>query len=177
MKDRLLNQAKKEYSAGQRAVALGLEAVFFVFLLPAGLYFLSGWLDGLLGLPRGANWLQVIIGILILTPAWFFALWAIYAQFTRGRGTPVPLMATQKLIITPPYSYCRNPMAGGAIMAYVGVAIVIGSWSALALVLLGGAALLTYIVKVEEPEMLARFGRDYEIYRRNTPFIIPRINR
>lgn len=177
MKDRLLNQAKKEYSPGQRAVAMGLEAVFFIFLLPAGLYYLSGWLDGLLGLPRGANWLQVIIGILILTPAWFVALWAIYAQFTRGRGTPVPLMATQKLVISPPYSYCRNPMAGGAIMAYVGVSVMLGSWSALALVILGGAALLTYIHKAEEAEMLARFGKDYEIYRRNTPFIIPRINR
>ena len=44
------------------------------------------------------------------------------------------------------------------------------------LVLLGAAALLTYIRLVEEREMVARFGEEYLAYRRRVPFIIPRLS-
>jgi protein-S-isoprenylcysteine O-methyltransferase Ste14 len=68
-------------------------------------------------------------------------------------------MATQQLIVQKPYSYCRNPMALGAIVAFLGVAILIGSISAMVLVLAGMVLLLAYIKLFEENEMeLPRFG-------------------
>jgi protein-S-isoprenylcysteine O-methyltransferase Ste14 len=103
-----------------------------------------------------------------------FGLWSNYVQFTIGRGTPVPIMATQKLIVQPPYSYCRNPMALGAIVLYLGIAIWLGSLSALGMVLLPAICLLIYIKLIEEKEMELRFGADYIEYRRQTPFLIPR---
>jgi protein-S-isoprenylcysteine O-methyltransferase Ste14 len=87
----------------------------------------------------------------------------------------VPLMATQQLIVQKPYSYCRNPMALGAIMAFVGVAILIGSISAIILVLTGAVFLLVYIKLLEEKEMTLRFGEAYQEYKKHTPFIIPRL--
>ena len=83
-------------------------------------------------------------------------------------------MATQQLLIQKPYSYCRNPMALGAILMYLGVASLIGSISAVGLVLLGATVLLTYIKVLEEKEMELRFGDAYREYRKQTPFIIPR---
>ncbi len=173
---RLLEQAKHEYSERQRLLALAVEGIFFIFLLPWLLMKFSGTLDGLFNLPRGVTgWLQIALGVALTAAGCFFALWSIYAQFTRGRGTPVPIMATQKLIITPPYSYCRNPMALGTFGMYLGVAVIIGSWSAAGLVLLGAVALSIYIKVVEEKEMEARFGSAYEVYRRSTPFLFPRL--
>ena len=52
-----------------------------------------------------------------------------------------------------------------------------GSPGAALLVLLGAAALLTYIKVVEEREMVARFGEEYLAYRRRVPFIMPRLRR
>ena len=86
-------------------------------------------------------------------------------------------MATQTLLICPPYSYCRNPMALGAIVAYLGVCVVAGSPGAGLLWFLGAVALLTYVRLVEEKEMAARFGEAYLAYRRRVPFIIPRLRR
>ena len=86
----------------------------------------------------------------------------------------MPLMATQKLIIRPPYSYCRNPMALGAIVMYLGVAILFGSMGSVVLVLLGTGLLLTYIKRIEEREMEIRFGQEYLKYKKQTPFLIPR---
>jgi protein-S-isoprenylcysteine O-methyltransferase Ste14 len=83
-------------------------------------------------------------------------------------------MATQQLIVQKPYSYCRNPMALGAITAYLGIALLIGSISAAAVVLTLAAFLLVYIRFFEEKEMELRFGRAYLEYRKRTPFIIPR---
>jgi protein-S-isoprenylcysteine O-methyltransferase Ste14 len=132
-------------------------------------------LDQALHLPRSVfqpvNWL---LGLLFVLAGLSLGLWSNHVQFTIGRGTPVPIMATQKLIVQPPYSYCRNPMALGAIVLYLGIAIWLGSLSALGLVLLPAMCLLVYINLIEEKEMELRFGADYFEYRRQTPFLIPR---
>ncbi len=175
---RLLEQAKREYNPKQRYIALLFEAIFFLILLPFGLIALGALIDRWLGFPALIlEPLNLIFGVLLILLGWFFAIWSIYTQFTIGRGTPVPLMATQKLIIQPPYSYCRNPMALGAVVMYLGVAVLIGSIAAVMLVFIGAAALFTYIKVLEEKEMEMRFGAEYLAYRQQTPFLIPRFSR
>jgi protein-S-isoprenylcysteine O-methyltransferase Ste14 len=68
-------------------------------------------------------------------------------------------------------------MALGAIVLYSGVSVVAGSPGAALLVVVGAAALLTYIKVLEEQEMVARFGEEYLACRRRVPFIIPRPRR
>jgi protein-S-isoprenylcysteine O-methyltransferase Ste14 len=67
-------------------------------------------------------------------------------------------------------------MTFGTVCLYLGIAITIGSLSSIAVVLLFGALLLTYIKLVEERELEARFGQEYLVYKDGTPFIIPRIS-
>ncbi len=175
MKDKFLKQTKREYSRNQRLVALAVEGVFFLVALPLALIAVGSSLDQWLQLvPIRYDYINLILGGLLIVAGWLFAVWSIDVQFTLGRGTPVPLMATQKLIVQPPYSYCRNPMALGAIVMYLGAAILFGSIGAVALVLLGTALLLTYIKRVEEKEMEIRFGQEYLEYKQRTPFLIPR---
>ena len=175
MKDKLLKQASREYSSKQRAVGLVLLAPIFLFLLPYFFTWLGTKVDGWLGLPAvfppPIHWL--IAGLLIL-PGIFFAMWSIYSQFTIGRGTPVPLMATQKLIIQPPFAYCRNPMALGTFGMYLGLAALFRSIGTGLLVLVFAGLLLIYIKRVEEKEMELRFGAEYLAYKEQTPFLIPR---
>ena len=176
MKDKLLARTKHEYSPRQRFVALLIEAVFFLGIFPYVLIALGAEID------RWWQWspiqpepIHLLLGGLFSVAGWLCGVWACYAQFTLGRGTPVPLMATQKLVVQPPYTYCRNPMALGAIVMYLGVAILFGSPGAAVLVCLGAIALLTYIKRVEEQEMVLRFGQEYLAYKQRTPFLIPRL--
>jgi protein-S-isoprenylcysteine O-methyltransferase Ste14 len=187
MRDRLVKQASHEYGSKPRLALLAAAGVIFVIILPLAILRLGGRLDRGLGWSASASVVRTpgrlhppvnaIIGGLMILAGWPFALWSIYVQFTRGRGTPVPVMATQKLIVRPPYSYCRNPMALGTIIAYLGLSVVAGSLGAVLVVALGAIALLTYIRLVEEKEMVARFGEAYLAYRRRVPFIIPRLRR
>ena len=174
MKDKFLEQAKHEYSPKQRIIALICLAPIFLFLLPFFFIRLGAKLD------QSLQWSPIlsppfilILGCLLILPSWLFAMWSIYSQFTIGRGTPVPLMATQKLIVQPPYTYCRNPMALGAFGMYLGVAILFRSIGALILVLLFAIGLLIYIKLGEEKEMVNRFGQEYLDYKQRTPFLIP----
>jgi len=170
--------AKKEYSIRQRVLLLIPLGILFVALIPFTLIILSTAIDSWLQLPKFDLGIFNLIGgiILILTGA-FPALWSIQTQIEIGRGTPVPMMPTQKLIVSGPFTYCRNPMSLGTILAYLGVGILIGSYSGLAIVVILSAALLLYIKFIEEVELEARFGNDYLEYKRRTPFILPRLHR
>ncbi len=178
MKDELLKQASHEYSPGNRLKALVIEGVVFLGLLPAALVYFSGRIDDRFTLPTlGFGVIAPILGAALVAAGLLLGWWSVYVQFTIGRGTPVPIMATQQLITQRPYSYCRNPMALGAIVAYLGVGVLVGSLSAVVLVLAFAVVLLTYIKLLEEREMELRFGDAYREYRRRTPFIIPRFRR
>ena len=176
MKDKLLEQARHEYGPKQRFFALLFLAPVFLFVLPYLFIRLGARLDQWLQWPPILSLpFNLILGWLLILPSWLFAMWANYSQSTIGRGTPVPLMATQKLIIQPPYTYCRNPMALGAIVMYLGIAILFRSIGAVILVLLFASLLLIYIKRVEEKEMQSRFGQEYLAYKQRTPFLIPRL--
>jgi protein-S-isoprenylcysteine O-methyltransferase Ste14 len=178
MKERLLQQARREYAPWQRLLALAALAPVFLLLLPTALLRGAARLDQGLHLPRlpGGRPLQALSGLMVAA-GWLLAMWSIAVQFRLGRGTPVPLMATQRLIVEPPFTYTRNPMALGTIVMYLGVALLRRSPAGVGLVLASGAGLLAYIQRAEESEMLARFGEEYVAYREQTPFLLPRLAR
>lgn len=103
----------------------------------------------------------------------FFAIWSVKIEFTLGKGTPAPMMPTQKLIVSGPFLYCRNPMFFGTICAYLGIVIMLGSISALLLFLFFSIGLIVYVKVLEEKELTARFGQDYLEYKAQVPFLIP----
>jgi protein-S-isoprenylcysteine O-methyltransferase Ste14 len=178
LRDRLLEQSTHEYSPRTRLVAMLFLAPVFLVALPCLFILLGAELDAVMHwppvLPPPSN---LVVGLLLALPSGLLGLWANHAQFTTGRGTPVPLMATQELIVAPPYAYSRNPMALAAIGMYLGVALLFQSIGAVILVLVFAIALLTYIKRVEETEMAARFGPEYLVYKQRTPFLTPRIRR
>jgi len=119
--------------------------------------------------------INLILGILLIILGWLFANWTVKVQYALGKGTPIPLIATRKLVIQGPYRYCRNPMTLGTIMVYLGVAIWIGSLSGLALGLIYPVVILIYIKLIEEKELEGRFGSEYVEYKKRTPFLVPRL--
>jgi protein-S-isoprenylcysteine O-methyltransferase Ste14 len=170
--------AKKEYSEGARLAALLPAGILFLILIPYILLVVSPSLDARLGLDRlSPGPASFIIGAILVVAGLFFAQWSILVQFTRGRGTPLPMIPTQRLITTGPFQYCRNPMTLGTILAYLGLSIAAATIVGLILVAAFATPLLVYLKRIEEQELAERFGEEYLAYRRDVPFIIPRIPR
>jgi protein-S-isoprenylcysteine O-methyltransferase Ste14 len=170
--------AEKEHSEAARVIALLPAGVLFLLLIPYTLLVISPSLDARLGLDRlSPSPAGFIIGALLLAVGLLFAQWSIFIQFTHGRGTPLPMIPTQRLITTGPFRYCRNPMTLGTILAYLGLSIAAATTVGIILVVACAALLLTYLKRMEEGELAERFGEEYLAYRRDVPFIIPRIRR
>ena len=98
-----------------------------------------------------------------------------FARFAlQGLGTPSPTTPTERLVITGPNRYVRNPM-------YLAVtALILGQW-----LLLGRPVLLAwafvflattyaFVRGYEEPTLLAEYGEEYERYRATVPGWWPR---
>jgi protein-S-isoprenylcysteine O-methyltransferase Ste14 len=123
-------------------------------------------------IPGGAA--RRALGAMLAAAGLALALWSIAAQVTRGRGTPLPVMPTQRLLTDGPFRYCRNPMALGTILAYLGLGIWLGTFLGIGLALLLSGLLILYIKRVEERELAERFGEAYRVYKQAMGFMVPR---
>lgn len=171
-----LDWARREYSTRQLVLALCFGGTIFLLGIPYLIVRAADGLDQALGLPRFTfGFVNPIVGIPLIVAGGLFALWSVVAEARVGSGTPLPMMPTQRLVVVPPFTYCRNPMVLGTCVAYLGIGVWLGSLSAIGLVLLFGVVLLTYVKLLEEKELEARFGADYVEYKRRTPFLLPRL--
>jgi protein-S-isoprenylcysteine O-methyltransferase Ste14 len=176
--NRFKKWAEHEYSKKQRIVGVVFGGFIFWIVIPFFIIVVSSYIDPGLHLPKFYYGLiNPVIGLIFMVVGWLFANWTVKVQFSIGKGTPIPLMATQKLVIKEPYTYCRNPMTLGTALFYLGVAIWLGSISAVVLAMIYPVGILIYIKLVEEKELGERFGSEYLEYKGNTPFLIPRFRK
>jgi len=176
--DRFKKWAEHKYSKKQRMIAVILGGFIFWLAIPFLIIVVSSYIDQRLHLPKFFDGLiNSVVGLLFIVVGWLFANWTVKVQFSLGKGTPIPLMATQKLIVKGPYAYCRNPMTLGTAIFYLGIAIWTGSFSAVGLGLVYPVGISIYIKLIEEGELEERFGSEYLEYKKSTPFLIPSLGK
>ena len=168
--------AQREHGFGARMVATLIAGIVVAILIPLVIVKVGRSLDqrlGLQGFQLGA--VNYIIGGLLVAAGLSFAWWSIYVQITRGRGTPLPMLPTQELLTRGPFRCCRNPMTFGTILVYLGIGVAAGTVAGIGLALSFTALLLLYLKRLEERELAERFGEAYLQYKREAPFMIPRL--
>ncbi|MHC4796583.1 MAG: methyltransferase family protein [Planctomycetota bacterium] len=164
-------QAKKEYSGQARMAAMFVEGIFILIVIPACLLWLS--LIEHDSVRIITPWPLLLITVLFGVSGLSLSFWTAWVQYRRARGTPVPVMATKKLLTCKPYSFCRNPMALGAIVFYSSISVFLCSYYSGLATLIIAIFLIIEIKIFEEKEMLLRFGQTYIDYKSTTPFMIP----
>lgn len=171
-----MNSENHDRDRKERFVITAVLGVLFVGLIPFFLTRIAPRLDRRWGVPAlaGGRWRQ-LFGALLAAPGLAFAYWTVTHQFTQGKGTPAPPRGPRRLLVDGPYCYCRNPMALGTFLFYLGLALLAGTSVGTIIVAALTALLLIYIKRVEEPGLVSRFGADYEAYRDRTPFLWPRL--
>jgi protein-S-isoprenylcysteine O-methyltransferase Ste14 len=140
-----------------------------VILIPPPLYYVAGFAGGLLleslvPWPIGARPASTVTGVLIGVFGLAFAFAGV-AGVIRHRTTIVPHHPAAALVTTGVYRWSRNPMYTGLAIAYLGGALLVGSWWLLVLwpvVILGVTRL---VIQPEERYLAGRFGPTYADYR------------
>jgi protein-S-isoprenylcysteine O-methyltransferase Ste14 len=121
-----------------------------------------------------AGWLSFLAFFLIALA--LLPLLESVIRFVRvGRGTLLPMVPTQVLVVSGFYRYVRNPMYVGVLSAIAGEAILFLSWR-LAVYWCGVFALFNlFVLFYEEPKLSKTYGPQYEQFCRNVPRWIPRL--
>ena len=155
-----------------RGLAPWLEMAALFTALYVGIPFAGLQLDRGLALApwplpiRAVGGIFLVLGIAGL--AWCFAL------FVRvGRGTPNPTTPPKTLVTVGPYAWTRNPIAASHAIALIGLSLLVGSVSAVGIVVLLGIPIHFAMLR-EERTLEARFGDTYRAYAAAVPRWIPR---
>jgi len=160
---------------GKLRASLG-SALFFVVAPGTVAGFVPWWITHwqLAPLPHGLaalRWLGIALILVGLGP-----LVASFARFAwHGLGTPAPIAAPTRLVVSGFYARVRNPMYVAVLVILLGEAMLFAD---LRLFLWAAAFwLLThlFVLLYEERALSRRFGGDYDDYCANVPRWIPRL--
>ncbi len=86
----------------------------------------------------------------------------------RNHTTIVPHHPVSTLVTNGAYRFSRNPMYAGLAIAYVGGALLAGTWWPLATLPIALVAVRRVVIDPEERYLAARFGAVYADYRERT---------
>jgi protein-S-isoprenylcysteine O-methyltransferase Ste14 len=170
----LVEAAGKPRSTAYKTVVVLVGASLFLIIIPFLLLLASYGIEEYF-LTHRFRILQIIVALLSLAFGFFLMVWSFVPLVRTGKGTPVPVAPSQKLIVDGPYRICRNPMLLGVIIYFLGIGTIVDSitigFIMSCLILLIGTC---YSKFIEEKELRMRFGLEYEEYREKTTFLIPR---
>jgi len=108
-----------------------------------------------------------ILALMLILVAFALGLWGSWTL--RRSGTPVdPYKEARILVTAGPYRFSRNPLYLALQVLLAGAGLGLDSLWILGLVPLLWALLHFGVVLREEARLAARFGEDYEAYRRRT---------
>ncbi len=112
-----------------------------------------------------------IVGLLLLAGGLAFAIWA-RCHLGKLWSARITLKTDHRVIQTGPYAIVRHPIYSGLILALLGTAIMLNSWSTylgFALICLS----LVWKLALEERWLIIHLGDAYREYRRQVKALIP----
>lgn len=106
--------------------------------------------------------------------AWGYLQYRLCGKYRIKRGGGGPGMDTppDRLVMTGPFAYARNPMYLGHVIFLIGLALTLRSFFA-ALLAIGTAVWFHYRVLRDEHGLVKRFGEPYVTYQQNVRRWLP----
>jgi len=105
-----------------------------------------------------------LVGVVVLTAGAGLCVAAISAV-VRNQTTIVPHRPVSRLVTVGAYRISRNPMYSGLAIAYVGGALLLGSWWPLATLPIALVLVRNLVIGPEERYLADRFGQTYLDYQ------------
>ncbi|GAO45673.1 hypothetical protein FPE01S_07_00610 [Flavihumibacter petaseus NBRC 106054] len=122
-----------------------------------------------------ASPLFLVTGVIVAIAGLILFSCTVYLFRIKGKGTLAPWTPTQRLVISGPYRYCRNPMISGVFFILAGETLFFNSLNILIEAILFLVVNTLYFKWKEEPDLFKRFGEDYRKYKTAVPRWIPRM--
>ncbi len=151
----------------------GLQTLFFWGTFLVAIPLVVSWIESRWGIRLDMPFAVRIAGAVVLGAATVLGIWSGISMSTKGEGTPLPSQMARRLVVTGPYRLVRNPMAVAGIAQGVAVGLILGSWLVVVYSLLGSVLWNTVVRPLEEADLAARFGAEFEEYRARVSCWVP----
>jgi protein-S-isoprenylcysteine O-methyltransferase Ste14 len=112
-------------------------------------------------------------GIALIALGIALYLWCLWGFVEAGRGTPSFLAPPERLVVSGPYRYVRNPMYLAAFMILTGEVALVPASRVIEWALGTIASVVLFVVVFEEPRLRRKFGVRYERYCATVPRWLP----
>ena len=99
--------------------------------------------------------------------------WYSIIHLGRFFTVDVAIAADHQLIDTGPYRFVRHPSYTGALLAFIGFAMVLRNWASVLMISLPIALAFLYRINVEERALVQALGERYRDYIKRTKRLIP----
>ena len=159
---------------GSLRIKVAVSVLFTLFGGPGILLVLIPWRATHFKVPATQpRWLVgscvavILVGLVpLLESIWRFVV--------VGRGTLVPALPPEHLVVSGFYRYVRNPMYTGVLMVILAQAVLFQSRSIWIEFVTVWVAIELFVRLYEEPKLLRTFGEEYATYRKHVRRWLPR---
>lgn len=136
-----------------------------VYVLPFFAAFLLNDRIEFLIVGTGAGPIQLTAGTIMMAAGFILMAWGL-VTFIKLRTAVLPFHAARTLVTRPPYTFTRNPMYLGLLVAYLGGALATNwAWPLVFLPIVIGV-MNGFVIAREERYLRAEFGAEYDNYCR-----------
>ena len=122
-----------------------------------------------------SNTVLFVSGLLLFLPGAVLFIQSIVLIVKIGNGTLAPWNPAKKLVIAGLYRHVLNPMISGVILILFAESIFFSSPAIMIWTIIFFLTNHIYFVIKEEPELLKRFGEEYQEYKQNVPRWLPKL--
>lgn len=122
--------------------------------------------------PAWLRWLGVVVAVC----GGCLWAWAVH-KLGKNLTDTVITRVDHTLVTSGPYRWVRHPFYTACALGLVGSTLVMANWF---IALVGGVVWFVFLVprtKIEEKNLIARFGDDYRAYMRQTGRFLPRLGK
>jgi protein-S-isoprenylcysteine O-methyltransferase Ste14 len=156
-------------------INVAVSVLFTLFGGPGILLALIPWRVTHFSVPADEPKWQVACGAVVIVAGLIPLLESIWRFVVMGRGTLVPAVPPEHLVVSGFYRYVRNPMYVGVLSVIVTEAILFRSGTLVTEAVSAWVAIELFVRLYEEPKLSRIFGDEYTNYRLHVRRWLPRL--
>jgi protein-S-isoprenylcysteine O-methyltransferase Ste14 len=154
---------------------VAVSVLFTLFGGPGILLALIPWRMTHFSVPAGEPKWQMACCEVVIAAGLVPLLESIWRFVVVGRGTLVPAVPPEHLVISGFYRHVRNPMYVGVVSVIAAEAVLFRSRSILIELAAAWLAIELFVRFYEEPALARAFSAEYAVYRKHVPRWLPRV--
>ncbi len=157
----------------KRSVTVSI--LFTVFGGPGLVLVIVPWLLTRFHVPAGEPVGQIVMAAMLIAAGAIPLIESIWRFVQVGRGTLMPAVPTEHLVVSGLYRFVRNPMYVGVLTALAGETFLLEQQCMVIYWLVVAAIVHLFVVFYEEGTLARRYGEEFSEFKKMVPRWLPRL--